>query len=568
MTRLPGLLRLELGRSLRDLRYLVLAIASPVAFYLLFAGIFSGRTGAGGLPAQVEIMVAMAVFGGMWGALSATAPRLARDRDSGWLQGMRLTPFRPVELMAARVLAGALIALPALVCVGITAALVQDVRLAPWQWLAGLGLVWAGTLPFVALGIAIGATTGAATAYALTTALYFGLAALGGLWVPPAQFSPTLRHVAMALPSYEVADLAWRVAGGSAPMLGDGLALLCWTAGLTALAVVLSGRRRRRRSSEALGPSDEQAAVSMSAVSTSYGPLLALDHLDLRIERGATVALLGPNGAGTSTAIAALLGQLATGHGSAQLFGESPAKAVAEGWVGVMLQDGQLMDSVRVGTLVSVLRRAYRQPAGFQALVEAASISELLSRRTDRLSVGQAQRVRFALAAAGDPRLLVLDEPTVAMDVEARAAFWEALQAQTARGRTVIFSTHYLEEADTHADRIVVLRAGRVVADGTPEEIKAAAGVNRSVRFTTSGLDPGRFEDIPGVVAVQAHDSRITLHTTDPDATIWALYDFRRAVHDLEITGGDLQEAFLALTVNRPGFCGDCSALISHAAVA
>jgi ABC-2 type transport system ATP-binding protein len=552
MTRVSGLLRLELGRSLRDLRYLVLAIVSPVAFYLLFAGIFSGRSGSGGgLPAQVEIMVAMAVFGGMWGALSATAPRLARDRDSGWLDALELTPFRPVEVMTARVLAGVLIALPALVCVGATAAVVHDVRLAAWQWLAGLGLLWAGTLPFVALGIAIGATTGATTAFALTTALYFGLSALGGLWVPPSQFSPALLHVAMALPSYEAADLGWRVVGGSAPTLGDGLALLGWSLGLTALAWVLA-RRRRPRSSDAIGPRHGRpAAVLMREVSKSYGQVVALDRIDLEIGQGATIALLGPNGAGKTTAIGVLLGQRAADRGTAQLFGGPPATAVAHGEVGTMLQDGQLMDGVPVGTLVSVMRRAYPQPQDFQHLAEASGITGLLRRRTDQLSVGQAQRVRFALAAAGDPALLVLDEPTAAMDVEAREAFWAALHAQAAAGRTVLFSTHYLEEADSHADRIVVLRAGRVVADGTPDQIKAAAGVERSVRFRATGVDPARLGDIPGVVAVDASDGHVTLHTTDADATVWGLYGLRHKVCDLEITGGGLQEAFLALTGSR-----------------
>lgn len=152
-------LGLELARSLRDLRYVALAVVAPVGFYLLFAGIFSARaTSPGELPARVEIVVAMAAFGAMWGALSATAPRLARDRETGWLRALHLTPIRPGRAMAARIGAGMIAALPALVTVGVTAAVVHGVRLEAWQWAAGLGLLWVGTVPFVALGIAIGAT--------------------------------------------------------------------------------------------------------------------------------------------------------------------------------------------------------------------------------------------------------------------------------------------------------------------------------------------------------------------------------------------------------------------------
>ncbi len=206
-----GFLRLELGRSLRDVRYLFLAIVAPVGFYLLFAGIFS-RDGQsqGQLSAQVEIMVAMATFGAMWGALSATAPRLARDRDSGWLRALQVTPLPAGRVLTARILAGLTVAFPAIVAVASTAVLTHHVRLEAWQWAAGGALLWVGTLPFVALGIAIGSTTTSTTAYALTTGLYFALAALGGLWVPPAQFSPALRHVAEILPYY-----TWSTSAGT-----------------------------------------------------------------------------------------------------------------------------------------------------------------------------------------------------------------------------------------------------------------------------------------------------------------------------------------------------------------
>ncbi len=543
-------LGLELARSLRDLRYVALAVVAPVGFYLLFAGIFSGQgTSAGQLPAQVEIMVAMAAFGAMWGALSATAPRLARDRETGWLRALRLTPVRPGQIMAARVGAGMIAALPALVAVGLTAAAVHGVRLEAWEWAAGLGLLWAGTIPFVALGILIGSTTTSTTAYALSSAAWFAFAALGGLWVPPAQFSPALREVARALPSYEQADLAWRVAGGAAPLLGDAVSLAAWTAALIGLAAFVTTRRGRQprrsgRRAETIGSS----AVSLRAVTKRYGAVRAVDDLDLDLSAGSTVAMLGPNGAGKSTTIEILLGLREADEGSASLLGMAPGRAIAAGRVGAMLQDGQLMAGVKVAALLGAVRASYANPASLGDLTAAADITDLLGRRSDQLSIGQAQRVRFALAAAGNPEILVLDEPTVAMDVHAREAFWAALQASAASGRTVVFSTHYLEEADAHADRIVVLREGRIVADGTPEDVKAAAGLRRHITFRYPRASRDVLEQLSAVTDVTIHDDQVTLTTTDPDTTIWALYDLRHDISELEITGTDLQDAFLALT--------------------
>ena len=546
---MTGFVRLELGRTFRDLRYLVLAIAAPVGFYLLFAGIFTGRgTSVGQLPAQVEIMVAMATFGAMWGALSATAPRLARDRESGWLRALEVTPLTAGRVLAARIVAGVTVALPAIVAVAVTAVLAHHVRLEAWEWAAGLGLLWAGTLPFVALGIVIGSLTNSTTAYALTTALYFALAALGGLWVPPAQFSPALRHIAGTLPSYNLADLGWLVAGGSAPSLRAGLILAGWTVGLTALALVAGAHRpgRSRRDQMPGPPAGE--VVSLNELSKCYGPVCALDGIELRIRPGSTVALLGPNGAGKSTAIELLLGLLEADHGSAFLFGSSPEQAIAAGRVGAMLQDTKLMSGVNVGALLRVIHGVYPHPAGLPGLVHVAGIAGLLRRRTDQLSVGESQRVRFALAASGDPELIVLDEPTVAMDVQAREAFWGVLRAYAATGKTILFSTHYLEEADTHADRIILLNSGRIIADGSPNQVKSEAGIARSVRFRSLAGSPDRFRQLAAVTAVHADADRITLLTADTDATVWALYDLRDTITDLAITEGGLQEAFLALT--------------------
>lgn len=445
-------------------------------------------------------------------------------------------------------------ALPAIAAVALTAVLAHHVRLDAWQWAACLGLLWAGTLPFVALGITIGLLTNSTTAYALTTALYFALAALGGLWVPPAQFSPALRHIAATLPSYNLADLGWRVAGGSAPSLRAGLILAGWTAGLTALALAAGLRRprpsrpsRRSRGEKFPGPPAGEV-VSLSQLSKCYGTVRALDGIDLGIRPGTTVALLGPNGAGKSTAIELLLGLLDADHGSVFLFGSSPGQAIAAGRVGAMLQDTKLMSGVSVGALLRVIRGVYPHPADLRTLIEVAGIGGLLRRRTDQLSAGESQRVRFALAASGDPQLIVLDEPTVAMDVRAREAFWGILRAYAASGKTILFSTHYLEEADTHADRIILLRSGRIVADGSPDQVKSDAGIARTVRFRSLAGSPDRFRQLAAVTAVHADGDRITLLTANADATVWALYNLRDTITDLAITDGGLQEAFLALT--------------------
>ena len=553
-----GYLRLELARTVRDVRYLVLAIGAPVGFYLLFAAVFGGQTNGApdtfGLPASVEIMVAMATFGAMWAALSSTAPRLARDREGGWLTFLSTTPLQPLWVLAARIAAGLLVALPAIVAVGITGVLAHGVQLSAGQWAAGLVLLWVGTLPFIALGIAIGSLTSSTVAYALSTGFYFAFAALGGLWVPPGILSPTLRDVAMTLPSYNQAALGWEVASGGRPTADNVVVLAAWTTGLALLALAAQRHPRRRATEPAAVEVDANETISLGGLSKRFGEVMAVEKVDLQVSRGSTVALLGPNGAGKTTTIALLLGILEPSSGSARLFGSTPNSATRSGQVGVMLQDNQLMSGVRVGELIRFFRSLYRGPVDQSTLLGMAGIGDLLRRRTDLLSGGQAQRVRFALAAIGNPQLLVLDEPTAAMDVRARQTFWAGLHAYTSRGATVLFSTHYLQEADHHADRVVVMRSGRIVADGTPEEVKAAGGAGRVVRFQVLDRATDRFDRLPGVTSVERNGRTVTLHTGDADATVWGLFPLRDAVSHLEVGEGDLEAAFLSLTApaDRP----------------
>lgn len=292
------------------------------------------------------------------------------------------------------------------------------------------------------------------------------------------------------------------------------------------------------------------SAVSFAGVSKNYGSVQAVDGLDLSIKRGETVALLGPNGAGKSTAISMLLGLLPTDEGTVRLFGESPHEAVAAGRVGSMLQEAGLPGNVKVGELVSFVRGLYPEPLPVEEILATAGLADLADRRSDKLSGGQTARVRFALALAGDPDLLVLDEPTAAMDVESRRAFWKSMRSHAATGRTILFSTHYLEEADANADRIVVIAGGQVVADDSGAEIKGTFG-GRTVSFDLAGGSSEGLDRLPGVVSVELHGDRASLRSTDSDTTVTTLIGERGTPRNLEINGAGLEDAFLALTTNN-----------------
>ncbi|WP_246075003.1 ABC transporter ATP-binding protein [Nonomuraea terrae] len=273
-----------------------------------------------------------------------------------------------------------------------------------------------------------------------------------------------------------------------------------------------------------------------------------MDDLSLAIEPGTTVALLGPNGAGKSTSVKLLLGLLAPTRGRITLNGRTPAEAVRAGEPGAMLQDGALIPELSVKELVDLVRRLYPRPLALDEVLRLADLSELADRRAGKLSGGQAQRVRFALAIAGAPRILLLDEPTVAMDVESRLRFWAGMHDYAAGCRTVLFATHYLEDADEDADRAVDVAGGRLAADGTPAEIKAAAG-GRSVRFSLRDQPAAGLGLLPGVSAVEIAAGVATLHTSDVDATRAGLYRGTTLdVRDVCLPDAGLEPAFLTLT--------------------
>ena len=280
---------------------------------------------------------------------------------------------------------------------------------------------------------------------------------------------------------------------------------------------------------------------------TQQGPVRAVAGIDLEIAPGETVALLGPNGAGKSTTIEMLLGLTRPDAGTVSVFGLPPDGAVDAGGVGAMLQTGSLIRDLSVRELVTMMASLYREPLAVDEALELAGIGGLAGRRTQKLSGGETQRVRFAVAIVADPDLLVLDEPTVAMDVESRRAFWAAMRAFVAREKTVVFATHYLEEADAYADRVVLMAAGSIVADGPPTEIKAMVG-SRRIRATLPDADRAMLAALPGVTDVELRGEAIVLVCSDSDAALRALLDASAAVRDVEVTGAGLEDAFVQLT--------------------
>ena len=280
---------------------------------------------------------------------------------------------------------------------------------------------------------------------------------------------------------------------------------------------------------------------------TPRGAIHAVRGIDVTIPAGETVALLGPNGAGKSTTIDMLLGLSRPDAGSIRIFGTSPAEAIARGAVGAMLQTGGLIRDLTVRELIAMIASLYPAPLGVDETLELTDISDIADQRTQKLSGGQTQRVRFAIAIVTNADLLVLDEPTVAMDVESRKAFWETMRNFAAEGRTVVFATHYLEEADAYADRAVLMARGRVVADGPTTEIKGMVGT-RTIRATLPGADLDRLGTLPGVTRVEPRGEAVILTCSDSDAAIRALLAAFPGAHDVEITGAGLEEAFLALT--------------------
>src|SRR5262245_11345005 len=272
----------------------------------------------------------------------------------------------------------------------------------------------------------------------------------------------------------------------------------------------------------------------------------AVRGVDLTVHAGEIVALLGPNGAGKSTTIDILLGLAEPDAGTVRLLGGAPSAAVGAGSVGVMLQTASLVRDLSVRALLAMMAALYRAPLAVDFLLELVGIGELAGRRTQKLSGGETQRVRFALALVCDPDLLVLDEPTVALDVEARHAFWTTMRAFAANGKTVLFATHNLEEAEAYAHRAVVLSRGRVVADGSTNELKTRVR-QRTIRANLPGVKPSDVI-VPGAESIERHGDTVVLLCSDADRALRALLARFPEARGIEVSGARLEDAFLELT--------------------
>ena len=296
--------------------------------------------------------------------------------------------------------------------------------------------------------------------------------------------------------------------------------------------------------------------VSFENVSKHYGSLRAVDGLSLDLRVGETVALLGPNGAGKSTSLDMLLALRKPTSGRIRMFGSDPYHAVQAGRVGAMLQSGGLMPEVTVRELVTLVTGLQPHPVPVATTLRRAGIEAIADQRVDRLSGGQTQRVRFALAIVGECDLIVLDEPTTAMDVETRRLFWASMKEEVTAGKTLLFATHYLEEADQAADRILVINRGRLLADGTPAEIKARAGAKR-ISFRLDNVDEPVLLGLPGLVSLDVRGDVVQIQSADSDATLYALLDAGYRPREVEIGSLGLEQAFLAITAEDDRANGD-----------
>jgi ABC-2 type transport system ATP-binding protein len=287
-------------------------------------------------------------------------------------------------------------------------------------------------------------------------------------------------------------------------------------------------------------------AIDLVGVHKRFGAVEAVRGIDVRVEPGEVVAFLGPNGAGKTTTIDMVLGLSQPSSGTVTVFGNAPRDAVRRGLVSAVMQSGGLLKDFTVAETVaytSYLFTGTRPPA---EVMERAGIAGIADRLVGKCSGGEQQRLRFAMALLPDPALLLLDEPTQGMDVEGRRSFWAAIRRDADAGRTIMFATHYLEEADAYADRVVLISAGQIVADGTAAEVKALAS-GRTVRVTLADADGAALRGIAGVDRVEIRGTSVVVHCTDSDAVARHLLT-KTAARDLEITALGLEEAFVALT--------------------
>ena len=299
-------------------------------------------------------------------------------------------------------------------------------------------------------------------------------------------------------------------------------------------------------------------AVALNHLTKNFGELRAVDDIDLSIRPGEVVAFLGPNGAGKTTTIDMLLGLSRPSDGSVEIFGMPPRRAVGRGLVSSVMQTGGLLDDLTVAETVEYTAAIFDSALDVDLVLDRAGIADISDSMVKKCSGGQKQRLRFAMALLPDPALIVLDEPTTGMDVTGRRDFWHEMRADALHGKTILFATHYLEEADEFADRVVLVAGGRIVADGSAHEIRAMAAA-KTVSATLPRIDvaspaeadvENRLLDhlggLAGVETVEVQGKRLKMRTTDSDTAAKTLFD--NACTDLEISSHSLEDAFISLT--------------------
>jgi len=294
------------------------------------------------------------------------------------------------------------------------------------------------------------------------------------------------------------------------------------------------------------GSAAQPLAIELQGLHKSFGSVEAVKGINLNVAAGEVVAFLGPNGAGKTTTIDVILGLSRPTAGQVSVFGMQPRQAISRGLISAVMQTGGLLKDLTVEETARYTASLFTHTRPVAEVLQRAGISDIADRRVGKCSGGEQQRLRFAMALLSDPELLILGEPTTGMDVEGRRSFWGAIRHDTAEGRTVLFATHYLEEADAYADRIILLRHGLIVADGTSSEVKAMAA-GRTVRATLAGADEAMLRAIPGADSVEVRGETVLIHSNDSDAVARYLLTSTQA-RDLEIIARGLEDAFVALT--------------------
>jgi ABC-2 type transport system ATP-binding protein len=288
-------------------------------------------------------------------------------------------------------------------------------------------------------------------------------------------------------------------------------------------------------------------AIQLERVTKMYQGKKAVDNLTLTIEQGTVVALLGPNGAGKTTTISMILGLHQPTSGSVKLLGGDPREQSIRDRIGAMLQDVSVIDNLKVAETINLFRSYYEKPLPLDQLLRISGLEDEKNKMASALSGGQQRRLGFALAVAGDPEVLFLDEPTVGMDVSSRQLFWDTIRAMAGKGRTIVLTTHYLEEADSVADRVIVINNGKLIADGTPSEIKAET-TGRVISFTAgASVTTESLLALPGVSDVEWSGRKVKLFSGNTDQLITVLIEKRIDMRDIEIQSGGLEDAFQAL---------------------